>query len=214
MNSSLILIGGGGHCKSVLDSLLKSEKYSKIGIVDKKINVGKCILNIPIIGSDDDLYELHRNGYNYAFITIGSVGDPSLRIKLFNTAEKISFQIPNIIDSTAVVSKYVNLGTGIYIGKNTVVNVGTSIGKGVIINTSSVIEHDCVLGNFTHIAPGAVLCGEVRVAENTHIGANSVVKQQLKIGSNTIIGIGSVVVHNLDDNILAYGNPCEEVCSK
>ena len=213
MDKKLLLIGGGGHCKSVLDSVLTSNEYSEIGIIDKKENNRDNILGIPIIGSDDDLYKLYQDRYHYAFVTVGSIGEPSLRIKLFKMLETIGFEIPNIIDSTAIVSNQVKVERGIFIGKNVVVNVGTSIKDGSIINTGSTIEHDCIINQFCHIAPGTVLCGEVEVGENTHVGAGSVIKQQIKIGSDTIIGMGSVVLNDISDNIVAYGNPCKEVKS-
>lgn len=211
MNKKLLLIGGGGHCKSVLDSLLQANKYSEISIIDKKENIGKTILDIRIIGFDDDLVKLHEQGYNYAVVTFGSVGDPTLRIKLFSLLEKIGFEMPNIVDSTAIVSKYVKMETGIYVGKNAVINIGASIGKGSIINTSTTIEHDCIIEKFSHIAPGTVLCGDVKIGANSHIGAKSVVKQQVRIGANTIIGMGSVVLHDVGDSMIAYGNPCKGV---
>jgi sugar O-acyltransferase (sialic acid O-acetyltransferase NeuD family) len=211
MNKKLLLIGGGGHCKSVLDSILELNEYSKVGIIDKKENIGKSILGIPIIGCDDDLCMLFNGGYHYAFVTVGSIGDPSLRVKLFNMLEKIGFEIPNIIDLTAIVSNHVKMERGIFIGKNVVINAGTSIKRGSIINTSSIIEHDCVINQFCHIAPGTVLCGEVEVGDNSHIGAGSVIKQQIKIGFNTIVGMGSVVLKNIEDEIIAYGNPCREI---
>ncbi|MBC3888241.1 serine acetyltransferase [Acetobacterium paludosum] len=213
-SEKLLLIGGGGHCKSVLDSLLQSNQYSEIGIIDKKKNIGKLILDKYIIGCDDDLIKFHQQGYKYAFVTLGSVGDPSSRVNLFTMLEEICFEIPNIIDISSTVSNYINMETGIYIGKNAVVNAGTSIGKGAIINTSSTIEHDCEIAKFSHIAPGAVICGGVKIGENSHIGANSVVQQEVKIGANTIIGMGSVVLKNVDNYVLAYGNPCKEVRSK
>ncbi|WHE06691.1 acetyltransferase [Thermoanaerobacterium thermosaccharolyticum] len=210
MSKKLLLLGGGGHCKSVLDSLNFS-KYSEIGIVDKKESIGKVILNIPVIGTDDDLEKLYRMGYNYAFVTVGSTGDPSIRIKLFNILEKIGFEILNVIDPTAIVSKYATLENGIYVGKNAVINAGSFIGKGTIINTASSIDHDCNIGQFVHIAPGCVLCGEVKIGEYTHIGARSVIKQRIEIGANSLIGMGSVVLKNISKNVVAYGNPCKEV---
>jgi len=214
ITKKLLLIGGGGHCKSVLDSLLESMQYSEIGIIDKKENVGKMILDNRIIGCDDDLIKLYQLGYQYAFVTLGSVGDPSLRVKLFIMLEEIGFDIPNIIDLSATVSKYVSMKTGVYIGKNVVVNAGTSIGKGSIINTSATIEHDCKIEKYSHIAPGAVICGEVKIGEQSHIGASSVVRQQVKIGAHTIIGMGSVVLQDIGDYKIAYGNPCKEAKSK
>lgn len=214
MTRKILLVGGGGHCKSVLDSLIQSEQYSEIGIIDKSENIGKHVLGITVIGCDNDLAKLYENGYGYAFVTIGSIGESTQRIKLFNILEKIGFEIPNIVDSTSIISKNVNMSSGIYVGKNAVINAGVFIEKGCIINTSSVIEHDCIVEQFSHIATGSVLCGEVYIGENVHIGANSTIKQQVKIGANTTIGMGSVVLHDIADSLIAYGNPCKEVKSK
>lgn len=209
INKKLLLLGGGGHCKSVLDSLLKIKFYNEIGIIDKKENVGKTILTVPIIGCDDDLLKLYQNGYDGAFVTVGSIGNPSIRVKLFRLLEDIGFEIPNIIDPTAIISEDATLAEGIYVGKNAVINAGSFIEKCAIINTGSIIEHDCMIGQFSHIAPGTVLCGEVQIGEYTHVGAGSVIKQQVKIGANTLIGMGSVVLENVPENVVAYGNPCK-----
>lgn len=211
MSKKILLVGGGGHCKSVLDSLLEQEEFSEIAIVDVKENIGKEVLGVPVIGCDDNLPELFTEGYKYAFVTVGSIGNPILRIKLFNTLGEIGFEIPNIIDSSAIISRHSRIEAGIFVGKNAVINAGSTIHKGVIINTGAIIEHDCLIGAFAHIAPGSVLSGEVQVGKNTHIGANCVIKQQLRIGSDTIVGMGSVVLKDIEDNIIAYGNPCRGV---
>lgn len=211
MSNKILLIGGGGHCKSVLDSLIKTGQYSEIGIIDRKENVGKRIFNVPIIGTDEDLPRFFLNGFKEAFITIGSVGNPKSRTSLYQILEEIGFEIPNVVDLSAVLSDFIQIEKGVFIGKNAVINAGSFIHKGAIINTSAIIEHDCVIGEFSHIAPGSVICGEVKVGNHTHIGASSVVKQQLAIGANTIIGMGSTVISNISDSKVAYGNPCKEV---
>lgn len=211
MSKRILLIGGGGHCKSVLDSLLELNEYAKIGVVDKKENLGKSVMGVPVVGCDDDLPTLFRDGYGYAFVTVGSIGNPTLRIKLFNMLSEIGYEIPTIIDGSAKVSKYAKIEQGVFIGKQTIVNTGVQIQKGAIINSGSIVEHDCQIGAFSHIAPGAVLGGEVVVGENSHVGLNSTVKQQIHIGSNSIIGMGSVVIRSIDHDTMAYGNPCTEV---
>ena len=211
MNKKILLIGGGGHCKSVLDSLLELNEFREIGIVDKKENVGKSVMGVPVVGCDDDLPTLFRDGYGHAFVTVGSIGNPTLRIKLFNLLTEIGYEIPAIIDGSAKVSKHAKIEQGVFIGKQSTINAGTLIQKGAIINSGSIVEHDCEIGTFTHIAPGAVLGGEVVIGENSHVGSNATVKQQIHIGSNSIIGMGSVVLQNIDSNTMAYGNPCREV---
>ncbi len=208
MNKRILLIGGGGHCKSVLDSLITSPNFTDIAIIDTKENLGKEILNRKIIGTDDDLEKLFNEGYQNAFITVGSIGDTQLRRKLFDMVKRIGFNIPSIIDSSAIISENVKIDRGIFIGKNAVINAGAEISEGAIINTGAIIEHDCRVDKFAHIAPGAVLSGDVVIEENVHIGARAVIKQQIRIRSNSIIGMGSVVLNDIPPNSIAYGNPC------
>ena len=211
MKKKMLLVGGGGHCKSVLDSLQELNEYAEIGIIDNKENIGKSVLGVPVIGCDDDLTNLFENGYKYAFVTVGSIGNPSLRRKLFNHLGEIGYEIPSIIDPSARVSNHTKIDKGVFIGKQSIVNVGSQIREGAIINTGSIVEHDCQVNAFAHIASGTVLGGEVTIGENSHIGSNTTIKQQVQIGSNSIIGIGSVVLKNIDHQTMAYGNPCREV---
>lgn len=212
MENNILLIGGGGHCKSVLDTILRNYNFDKIGIIDIKDNIGKNILGIPIIGSDEDVeYFYKKKQYKYAFITLGSIGNTNKRKCLFNNVLKYGFDVPNIIDSSAIIGKEVILEQGIFIGKRTIVNSGSIIKNGVIINTGAILEHDCSVGEFAHISPGTVICGGVNIGNRTHIGANSVIRQGLNIGSDNIVGIGSVVVSDILNNKLCYGNPCREV---
>ncbi len=214
MNKKLLLIGGGGHCRAVIDSLRDDNQYADISIVDKSESIGSLVLGKRVIGNDGDLQMLYdREGYRYAFVTLGSIGDVSVRICIYRLLERLGYSIPNIIDPTAVVSANAALGNGIYIGKNAVVNAGSRIDEGAIINTSVTVEHDCSIGGFVHVSSGSVLCGNVTVGECTHIGAGSVIRQQLRIGSHTMIGMGSVVLKNIGDSVTAYGNPCREVHS-
>ena len=56
----IILIGGGGHCKSCIDVIEAEGKYDIAGILDMPEFVGEKILGYSIIGTDDDLPELSK----------------------------------------------------------------------------------------------------------------------------------------------------------
>lgn len=202
----LLLVGGGGHCASVADAALRTKEYDELGIVDIS-NVEPLFGQIPVVGTDDDLPRLKDEGWGYAFVTVGSVGNPKTRKRIFENIEKLGFQIPNIIDPSAVVSEHSHLGKGIFIGKNATVNAGSIVGDGVILNTGSIVEHDCEIGKLAHIATGATLCGGVKVGEYTHIGAGTVIKQYLTIGERCIIGMGSTVIHDVPAGLTVVGNP-------
>lgn len=204
----ILLIGGGGHCRSVLDSLLDSEVYDEIGIID---NTDSLVLGISVVGTDDDVSRLMSEGWTDAFITVGSVGDTKLRRRLSEMVESIGMNIPTIIDPTAIVARDTELSAGVYVGKRAVINTGSRIGTCAIINTGAIVEHDCFIGEFSHISPGTTVCGQVCVGNDSHVGAGSVIRQQINIGNNVLIGAGSVVVKDIPDNVKAYGNPCKAV---
>ncbi|TAH69966.1 MAG: acetyltransferase [Anaerolineaceae bacterium] len=214
----ILLLGAGGHCLSVLDSLKSLDLYECIGLVVKdkggssSLDIDKNMREgIFVVGSDKNLPLLKEEGYTDAFITVGSIGNPIIRQRLYHRLKQIGYNIPNIIDKSAVVGTEVSLGEGIYVGKNAVINIGCKIGNCAIINTMALIEHECSVGDFAHIAPGSILCGNVAVGENTHIGAGSMIRQGLNIGTDSIIGMGSVVLSHISNHVTAYGNPCKEV---
>ncbi|NRD79385.1 acetyltransferase [Bacillus sp. BRMEA1] len=211
MHEKLLLIGGGGHCSSVIDVLQENNSFDEIGIIDTKEKIGMKFCSLTYIGSDDDLKELYNQGYSSAFITVGSVINPMLRIKLYKLIYDIGFNIPNIISNTAIISNSSTFGNGIFVGKGAIINARTFIGNGSILNTGCIIEHDCRIGEFVHIAPGTTLSGGVIIGNKSHIGTNSTIIQGINIGENTLIGAGSVVVNNIGNGKKAFGNPCKEL---
>ena len=205
-SNRLLLIGGGGHCSSVADCL--PDSFQEIGIVGIDSEKGKVLYGIRVVGCDDDMQHLYHNGWKYAFITIGSVGQTARRREKARELEHIGFRFPTVMDTTAVVSGKAEISEGAFIGKRACVNTNCRIGRHVIINTGAILDHGCTIGDFAHISPGAVLCGDVIIGDDSHVGAGSVVKQGVMVGRNVLIGAGSVVLHDLPDNVLAYGNPC------
>lgn len=204
----IVLVGGGGHCRSVLDTLNRSNDYGEILITDSNIPAETVIDGATVLGNDDILPNLFVRGISNAFVTIGSVGareSDELRQKLYENVKSLGFAIPYIIDSSAIVSNSSQIAEGVYIGKNAVINAGAKIDKMAIINTGAIVEHECKIGAYSHVSIGAVLAGRVEVGEGTFIGANSTIIQCIKIGANSVIGAGSVVLGDVPDNTTVVG---------
>lgn len=210
MANKLLLLGNGDHCKSILDTILDLNVYDEIGIISKN-EVCEDYLGIKCVGVDDDLQNLFFYGWNNAFVAIGGTEISEVKRELFEKISIIGFNIPNIIDKTAIVSRNAVFGKGVFVGKGAIINAGVMIDDCAIVNTGSVIEHNCNIGKYTHVAPNCTLCGGVKIKDNCHIGAGSVIKQYLSVGNHSIIGIGSVVTKNISNNVVAYGNPCKEI---
>ncbi len=210
MNKKILLVGAGGHCKVILDLLSYSKEYEVSGIIDVKGRLGDKIFVVPVNGSDSDLPRFFKKGVKYCFISVGSVGDTRLRVKLYNLARKSGFIFPNLISPYALVSSRALLGESNFIGPWVTINAGSKIGDNCILNTGAIIEHDCMIGDFVHVSPGVVLSGGVSVGDHSHIGAGSIIIQNVEIGERAIIGAGSVITKNIRKGMVAYGNPCKE----
>ena len=188
----IILLGGGGHCKSVIDVIEQEKKYKIHGIVDKPKFLGSKILGYKVIGSDLDLEYLAKK-YKNAIITVGQIQSPLVRIKLFNLARKAGFKFPPIISPRAYVSKYSRIGMGTIVLHNVVVNSNVSIGNNCIINTKSLIEHDCEISDHCHISTCATINGSVKIRSKCFIGSNATVRDGITIKENSFIKANSLV---------------------
>ncbi|MFW3372418.1 acetyltransferase [Aliarcobacter butzleri] len=180
MKEKIVLIGGGGHCHSVIDVIEQENKYEIIGIVDTKENIGKKVLDYKIIAFDDDLETIFLSCKN-ALITVGQIESNKIRVKIYNKLKEIGFNLPVIISPLAYVSNHSSIEEGTIIMHHALVNANTKIGKNCIINTKALIEHDCVIGDNCHISTASVLNGGVRVKENSFFGSNATSKQSIEI---------------------------------
>ena len=206
----IILIGGGGHCKSCIDVIEQEDKYQIKGIIDLPSELGKIILGYKVIGNDSDIIDYIKAGYNF-LITIGHLGDSILRKRLFDLVTNNQGSLPVIISPKAYVSSHAKVKEGTIVMHNALVNADVSIGQNCIINSKALIEHDCVIKNQTHISTNAILNGEVMIGENCLIGSSSIIRNNVNITSKTIIGAGSVVVKDVIERGIYIGNPAKRI---
>lgn len=192
----IIILGKGGHAKSVVDVIERQGIYEIAGyVINEEIETKDN--DYPIIGKDEDLERIYQSEIHNVAIGIGFLGKSSLRKKLYEKLKKIGYEFPVICDPSAVISKKTVIQEGTFIGKGVIVNVNVHIGKMCIINTGAIVEHDCYVGNFSHIAVGTVLCGDVYVGAETLIGANATIIQGRSVGDRCIVGAGEVIRKNV-----------------
>ena len=193
MSEKIILIGGGGHCKSCIDVIERQGRFDIAGVVERPghTEAGK-ILGYPIFGSDDDLSEL-RKRFNYAMITVGQIETPEPRIRLHGLLKKLAFSLPVIVSSIAYVSSHAVIEEGTIVMHQALVNAGARIGANCIINTKALVEHDAVVEDHCHISTGAIVNGGVRIGAGSFYGSNSVSKQNTSVPPKSFIEANSMV---------------------
>lgn len=208
--TEIILVGGGGHCKSCIDVIESENKYRIKGVIDLPKELGKSVLGYKIFGRDEDLLALASKGYNF-LITLGNMGNSKRRIELFNIIKNNGGRLPKIISPKAYVSEHSKLGDGTIIMHYAIVNADAWIGENCIINNKSLIEHDVHIGNDCHISTGVNINGNCRIYDNCFIGSGTSIKNDLTIKSGTIIGLGSVVIKTIHEKGVFIGNPAKRI---
>ena len=205
MKRPLILIGGGGHCKSVIE-VAESAGYEIKGILDMPDEVGKEVLpGHKVIGTDDDIPQYVDKAE--FVITVGFIKNPATRIKLYNKVKEAGGKLATIIASTARVSKYSTIGEGTVVMHQAFVNAGAHIGANCIINTFCNIEHDAQIGDQCHISTGTMVNGDCKVGDRCFIGSQSVLANGIEIGDDVIVGAASFVMQNIMKKGIYLGNP-------
>lgn len=200
----LILVGGGGHCLSVID-VAEEAGFHILGILDTPDKIGASVLGYKIIGPDD-LINVYIDKATF-LVTVGQIKNADKRIKLHKMIIEAGGKLATLISPRAYLSRHAEIGPGTVLMHNSFVNSNARIGIGCIINTFSNIEHDAVIGNFCHISTGAIINGECHIDEGVFIGSNSVLVQGIKVASFSVIGAGSVVVNDIVNKGVYYGNP-------
>jgi sugar O-acyltransferase (sialic acid O-acetyltransferase NeuD family) len=213
MKRNEIYILGVGRNTEVYIDLAEVCGYKVIGLFHYKDDrVGESIHKIPIIDSNTNLF--NRQTLKDMRFAI-SVGDNKIRSALAFQIRKLGGELPILIHPSAIVSQYSQIGSGVAINANSVVQAGVRIGQDTVITFSSIVTHTCIIGKSCYITDGSIVGAYVNIGDYVLIGLGAIVVSSKVeyIGSNSIIGAGSVVVKNVEANSVVAGNPARYIKS-
>ena len=199
----VVLIGAGGHAKVVLEAVRAAGRFEAVGLVDPH-PPAPHVLGLAVLGDDDVLAALRRQGVEAAVVALG---DNGLREKVAVRLQALGFALPAIVHPAALVSPSARIGAGTVVMARAVIGTETRIAELAIINTGAVIDHDNEIGMAAHVAPGAVLAGTVRVGARALVGVGSAVRPGISIGADAIVGAGAAVVADVAVGSVVGGVP-------
>ncbi|MDY6867882.1 MAG: acetyltransferase [Chloroflexota bacterium] len=197
----LLLVGGGGHCRSCIEVIETNSEYDIAGIVLPDIKNSQPILGYPVIGVDDELEQLLSETPR-ALISVGQIKSPDVRIRLFEKLIQLRAEMPVVIASTAYCSRHAYIGYGTILMHGVIVNAAANIGENCIINSQSLVEHDSQIEPHCHIATGARINGGVHVGMGTFIGSGAIIRENVRIGSRVVIGAGQVILKDVPEGAI------------
>ncbi len=203
-----LVLGGGGHARVVIDSLLAQDAASVEGVLDADHSLwGTSVLGVPVLGDEALLPDMARRGITHFLVGLGGAADNRARSRLFEMGRGAGLTALNVCHPSAVCSSFARIGAGSMLLPCAIVNAGAELGMNVIVNTGAVVEHDCTIGDHAHVATGARLSGGVQVGKLAHVGVGACVRQELTIGEGAIIGAGAAVVKDVAPWTVVVGVP-------
>ncbi|MEZ4779870.1 MAG: acetyltransferase [Flavobacteriaceae bacterium] len=194
----IVLFGGGGHSYAVIDLIKSLGHYMPVVVYDDHPKQNE-ILQVPV-----KKYNSETVSQKSICISIGNNVVRKEKVSLFSEA-----LFPTFIHKSTVVYPSSNIGQGVVILPNAVIDSECEVGDFCIINNNATVSHNVELGNFVHVAINVAISGGVKVGEGTLLGAGSVILPEIKIGKWATIGAGAVVTKNVPDYAVVYGNPAK-----
>ena len=210
---SLVLLGGGGHARVLLDVVELTYPAWRVAVLTRnRLEDHLYIGQVHFRGCDEHLEKIARFSRAATFVVaVGSTSPGPLRKALYDRAVGAGLLPQALLHPDATISPRATIGPGAQVLARSVINSGARVGSNVIVNTSAVIEHDCVVEAHGHISPGAVLSGGVFVGEGAHVGVGAVVRQGIRIGPGAQVGAGAVVVRDVAPGTTVVGIPARPI---
>ena len=206
MSELLVIIGGGGQAKVIIDAL-HSNTFIKVLVVDPYAKSEK-LLGIPIVDQLSSKYEQVPKKF------IVAIGD---NYKRWQVVQRLLEADPETkfytsIHKTAIVSARADVGAGSIICAGAIVGVNSKIGSHSIINTKSVVDHDCLIRDYANVGPNVALGGGVEVGMRSFIGISTTVLHSTTIAGDVVLGADSFLNRNVDKaSSIWFGRPAKYI---
>lgn len=211
MEAEELYILGVGHNTATIIDLVEDCGYSISGLLHYNYDrIGDKYFNYEIKGCFEDLFQHESlDGMNFVL----SMGDISIREKLYRKIVNKGGIIPTLIHPTAIVSKRAQIGNGVMILPQSIVQADAKIGDNTVITMNSTVSHASMIGCHCFISGHCIIGAYVEIEDRVHIGQGvTIVSGAVNIiGENSVLGAGSVLRNDIKPNSIYLGNPARFV---
>lgn len=171
------------------------------GIIDKDYwGNTESICGVPVIGSEDEFTDPvklqgYKESYNFFCATNWIPTSDSISVRnrdkrhyLLNIIETHNLNCVSLIDPWARVSKYTQIGRGVFIDCFATIESGSSVGDFTTIYSYCNIGHDTTIGKNCVLQRNVKLASEQIVEHDVYLGSGAhMLKPNVVIGHNTFV---------------------------
>ena len=192
----LLIVGAGGHGRSVAEAVLAAGSYKVVGFVDDAASALQHVWALPVFGATADLTSYRE----YADVAIVAMGNNRLREELHGRLTVAGFELATVVHPKAVVSPRAVIGAGCAIMAGAIVGTEAQLGAGVIVNCGAVVDHDCRVDDFGHLGVNAAMSGGSVLGRGAWMQAGSVLGYGAMVDAWRVLGSGEAVNKTINRN--------------
>jgi|ERR1700741_186155 len=210
MREKLAIWGAASQALIVADIIRLRDQYEIAGFLDN-VNPERArttFCGASILGGEEQLDDLRQRGVTHL---ICAFGINRIRLQLAQLAHDKGFQLASAIHPATAIASGVPIGAGTVVMAGVVINPGTRLGTSVVVSANASIQHECAIEDGVWINTAAILGGRVTVERAATIEMGACIAGELRIGAGSVVGAGSLVLHDVPDNVLAYGAPAKVI---
>lgn len=204
--SGLVILGFGGHARSVADVALDSG-IQQLCFVDENARPNERFLTFAVQREwPDNLPE--------GWAVIAASGDGVRREAQGAEVLARGWALATVVAKSATLCIGVQVGEGSFVGRHAHIGPMAKVGQGCIINTAAIIEHESVVGDFTHVSVNTTVAGRSTIGSHCFIGAGATVVDGVAVADSITVGAGACVTRSLDTPGTYVGVPARPVGGK
>lgn len=184
MGRRIIVVGAGGHGRSVAEAILLRSVDALVGFVDDGAGTGTTVWDYPVLGATGALASLRDR----ADAVVVAIGNNGVREKLHAQARAAGFELVTVVHPAAFVSPRAEMGEGCAVMAGAVVGTESVLGEGVIVNCGATVDHHCRVESFGHLGVNACMAGGAVLGQRAWMQAGSA------LGYGVRVDVGEVLV--------------------
>ena len=185
----MLIVGAGGHGRSVAEAALAAGKYELAGFVDDAAPGLQQVWDLPVFCATADLSSCRQ----YVDVAIVAIGNNRLREELHQKLNAAGFELATVVHPKAIVSPRAVVGEGCAIMAGAIVGTEAQLGAGVIVNCGAVVDHHCLVEEFGHLGVNAGMAGGAVLGRGAWMQAGSVLGYGVSVGGGVVLAPGEAI---------------------
>jgi sugar O-acyltransferase (sialic acid O-acetyltransferase NeuD family) len=186
----LLIVGAGGHGRSVAEAVLMADQFNLLGFLDDGAFArAEAVWDLPVLGPA----AAFENYANHAAHAVVAIGNNVLRKKLFAELQSAGFALASVIHPKAIVSPRAQLGAGVAVMAGAIVGTEAKLGQGAIVNCGAVVDHHAQVHEFGHLGVNACMAGGSELGALAWMQAGSAIGYGVQIAAGTLLKPGETL---------------------